>query len=371
MEKSSEERIWMKDITTIGYNVFSVASIVGLFGWNVVGDTTDQEKIICIIAGVIIIVWMILYYRLYRRTKKSLAEKDAALIHKDEEREAVLKRKDNELEAQRKEIQRWSEKVKVLTKALQSEFPPQVGFYAANKETYDDFKNGLHLLKCDLDVRIIKDDKLENKYNFQFYWTLLVENTDSLPAKEVNFIYSGEKNDNTFPEVSVEQDGQRSSVAPQMRPPESSTGEDRFITIDLPKPLEHRSTATVYIHYTPPTYPPNRDRETIWLVPDALGFAGVSEFRIRVFCDGEIIRESTECILRSYKISETCSVAMEDNQSLSHHNLNNNNETGFSCHRSKNLSGYAYLLILINNRDNLPPYLKDTPTRNRNGLDQK
>lgn len=225
-----------------------------------------------------------------------------------------------------------------------------------NKAKYEKFKTKLILSKCNLDVSLVKtSDALGPR--LQFKWTLHVSNVTSSPVKEVHFIYSGDQEDTTNPTVTVN----GMSVRPSFRSGEEATGDDRFMIILLPKTLKQGGTATIHINYIPPKYRFNSECDVIWLVPDALGFDDMQEFRIRFFKDGKIINDKTECVLRSYKLEGEYPV---ENDVLLDLEKFKNGEEGFESKKDKEdteLAGHGFLLILINNRDALPPHLQKIP----------
>lgn len=326
---------------------FVTASVwgAGIFGIYKTVNVREKVLIALLIAA---ITAAIAGWSLYLRQRKKQKEPEP------EGRAAVLSQREIELRGKNAEL---LEKATVLEKAFRSEIPPQVGFYVTNKSKYDDFKTDLHLLECTLEVRLPKSETSPGGRNMHFRWILTVQNDCPEPAKIVHFIFSGEKG--LHPNVTVIQ-GTTVTHVPASLKQKDSTGDDCFIGIKLPTPIKCGHTAQIIVDYTSATYQFRKAYDTIWIAPDALGFTAVSEFRICVFHDREIIvPKKTECILRTYQSSGEYSV--EDDQLI--RPSKKGDDTVFQCgvkdEGDGSLHKYVYLLVLINEWDQRPLYLQD------------
>lgn len=339
--------------------------------WN---DTTSMERVfmisLLIVCALAIAGWNF-YFNLRKKEAAEAEAKDKELAESTLENQKLkgkitdLEQKNSdieqELERKGQEICGLHEKSAVLEKVLHSKIPPQVGFYVTNKKNYDDFKTELQLQECTLEVRLPKPDPSQSGHNMHFRWTLVVKNNRSEPAKTVHFIYSGEKG--LHPTVFIKEGTRETHVTASLKLNEF-TGDDCFIEIKLPNPIKCGTTATIIVEYTPRAYQFRQPFDTIWLAPDALGFASVSEFCIRVFHDHEIIVPgTTNCILRTYQSSGNYSA--EDDQLIIP--SKQGEETVLQCDRKdeddSSIQDHAYLLALINDWNMLPPYLHDMRTQ--------
>lgn len=352
----------------VGFLTLLMGSSFYIFLRNKWENATLMERglmisliIVCVLA---IIGWSCYFNLRKKRKTEGLTQKSAESAGENrqlKEKIADLEGKisDIEIERERKdqEIRGLREKEAVLEKVLYSKIPPQVGFYVINKKNYDDFKTELQLQECILEVRLPKPDPSQSRHNMHFRWTLVVKNNGPKPAKTVHFIYSGEKG--LHPTVFIKE-GNRETHANVSLKLNEFTGDDCFIEIKLPDPIKCGAVTTIIVDYTPRAYQFRQPLDTIWLAPDALGFAGVSEFCIRVFHDHEIIVPgTTDCILRTYQSSGNYSA--KDDQLIIPSKLDE--ETVFQCgtrdEDDSSIQDFAYLLVLINDWDMLPHYLHD------------
>lgn len=271
----------------------------------------------------------------------------------------MLAKKDEELAKKDAKIKELNEEFEVWRNILISETPAQAGYYMSNKKVYDNFKTKLEILDCNLDVRLVQDSKDEKNYHLQFNWTLKVLNSTEKPVEKARFIYSGDKNDTSHPKVTY--NGKRATVTMKME--ENVAGDDRFIEIGFPTPLKHNISADICINYTLSKYNFNPNYDFIWLVPDALGFANMSRFRIRFFSDGVIVKHTTVSVLRSYVLSGK--YPQEDDELVEFKQFDEGKE-GFECTKdeAEELRRHGFLLILTNDRKSLPDYLQNIPTQN-------
>lgn len=286
-----------------------------------------------------------------KKSNAELVEKNASW----DEKVAELEEKDMELQEKNEDIIKLNEKIGVLKQILVSQAPAQAGYYMLYKDAYDRFGTDLVISTCSLDVMLEADSGKNEKKHLRFEWTLDVLNNTSSPIKQANFIYSGEKNDRSFPKVTI--DG--TPVRAKIKRNHSGAEDDRFIGIPFQKPLSKNMSVKIKISYTLSTYEFNRNYDFIWLVPDALGFADTMQFRIRFFADDEVVKDSTIGVLRSYKLSGEYSI--EDDEKIEFRELENGKQ-GFECEKKASdntLKGHGYLLILINDRDSLPTYLQN------------
>lgn len=260
---------------------------------------------------------------------------------------------------QKGRIQELEEEIDVLKNAIEARIPAQAGHYRANRREFDSFKTELSISECKLDVRLIKTVGAEPHLIFK--WELRVINTTETPATNAKFIYSGDKNANSYPEVLI--DGHKVKV--EMSQERNVIGDYRFLNIPFDSLLYHNRTADIIIKYTLSEHKFNPRFDYIWLVPDALGFKDMSQFRIRFFSDGNIVNQNTQGVLRSYKLSGECDTTGDE--PIVFEKIGEN-ESGFQCMRDRDLQGRGYLLILINDTEQLeqlPEYLLDIPVKKK------
>ena len=327
-----------------GITGFTLSEILKKFCGNSLQGLIIGIIITAIVAGVVGFACDKIY-------QKQLSKKDADLAEKN----AELERKDLELEEKDVQIKELNEQCEVWKNILRSRTPIQAGYYMSNKHVYDSFKTNLEILICNLDVDLMKDSKNESDYHLRFKWTLTVLNPTDKPVEKAKFIYSGDKNDTSHPRVMF--NGEPLTVS--MKKDINVTGDDRFIEINLPKPMKRNILAEIGIDYTLSEYKFNPNYDYIWLVPDALGFAAMSEFHIRFFSDGIIVKKATYGVLKSYILSGNYN---EDADEEVRFKEFDGGKAGFECIKSgvEELRGHGFRLILMNREGvlpNLPDYL--------------
>ena len=231
-----------------------------------------------LISGILCIVVIIIVMKINSSKNKESSEKP-----KKEEAETTEKLKQQEAESEKKDriIRDLESKMEVLEKVLNMEIPVEAGYYMVNKPAYDMFKTDLHIRKCILEVRLKEKKGAEKEYNLEFKWKLVIKNNDSEPVRKVHFIYSGERGMYEHPRVTCEELGCRGvTIKDENNEVEGikTIGDDRFIEISFRNELKAAETENICIEYVLENYTFNCKRDTIWLVPDALGFAEISEF---------------------------------------------------------------------------------------------
>lgn len=328
---------------------FLAAFGVGVYGAaNAYKAAVMKERVLTILLTIAAAAAIIGWSKCFALRKKWKAAATEA-----ETNNVALEKKGSELTEKDAALRELSEKAAVLEKAFRSTIPPQVGFYVINKEEYDKYKTELQLIACTLEVRLTPHN---DRHNMKFTWTLDVKNNNDRPATVVHFIFSGEKD--LHPKVTIKHKGTETHMYPAVKL-NKPTGDDCFIEITLANPIDLGDTATIIVDYTSSVYQFRSSHDTIWLAPDALGFANVSKFCIRIFHDQEIIAPGkTNCILRTYRSSGKYS---EENDQLID-SKGQGKETVFECvknERDGSLHEHAYLLVLINDWDSLPLYLQD------------
>lgn len=245
-----------------------------------------------------------------KQSTEKLKREESELIEslKKEVAETAEKLKQQEAESEKKDkiIRDLESKMEVLEKVLNMEIPVEAGYYMVNKPAYDMFRTDLHIRKCILEVRLKEKKGAEKEYNLEFKWKLVIKNNDSEPVRKVHFIYSGERGMYEHPRVTCEELGCRGvTIKDENNEVEGikTIGDDRFIEISFRNELKEAETENICIEYVLENYTFNCKRDTIWLVPDALGFAEISEFCIRFIWDGVIIKDKTKAKLTKYRLS--------------------------------------------------------------------
>ena len=261
-------------------------------------------KLIC---GILFIAIIIIAVKIKRSKNRNLQkeEKESSEKPKTEEVEIAEKLKQMETESEKKDriISDWENKKKVFEKVLNGEIPIEVGYYMVNKPAYEKFKTKLHIRKCILDVRLEKKEGSEKEYNLKFKWELVIKNNGPEPIEKAHFIYSGDKGVYKLPDVTCKELGCKGSEFNDRNNEVGGIkvlGDDRFLEIFFASELKEGQTENICIEYVLKKYTYNCEKDAIWLVPDALGFAEISEFCIRVIWYKNIIQEETEVELMKY-----------------------------------------------------------------------
>lgn len=353
--------IWLQWVSAISGTLgISVCQILGLF------PADNQNILLLAIAAALIAtaaLGSVSVKSLRQQNQTILDAKDAELEtsrQRTERLTAQLAEQAESLSVKDAEIQKLHEAMEVWENILRTQTPAQAGYYMANQERYNRFKTELVVSRCDVDVDLVRNGDEETERNLHFYWTLNVVNPSAAPVSKIKFIYSGDKDDTTYPEVTVN----GSPVRVSFENSEKTTGDDRFMYIHYPQSLRQNDTAKVCIEYTLAKYIFNPKYDFIWLVPDALGFAEIRKISIRFFADGKVIRESTSALLRSYRLSGNYPPEIDEPIECQRFT---GGRTGFACEKQKEedmLEGHGYLLILINDRDSLPDFLRNIPNQN-------
>lgn len=396
---------WFDWAQTILQILDSVFSILGINISDIIKELSDKEKkllsiciIIIIILFICLAVLVVLYFKcrkllgkkqheldekieqLIEKTKeldaknamlieitKELDDKNTVLIEKNKElntKNKILIEKSKEIETKciklnekDKELADKDEEIKAWKNILISRLPAQVGYYIANKSIFDNCKTKLVITECLLDVSLIKDTRSEKERHLHFEWTLKVLNP-SETVEHAIFICSGDDKKSLDPEVIVQDEDEHvdEHVDVTMIVQKDVIGAYHFMEIPFHKPFEHHDTATIQIKYTLFEYEFNQKFDLIWFVPDALGFANINKFCIRFLHDGDVINNKTRCLLSKYELDERPYIA-------SNIKINSRSSAGYFQYISPRIherdKKYGYLLILINNWEKLPQYVRD------------
>lgn len=282
----------------------------------------DQMALIigCIVFFVAITAGIFILREQNYKNKRKLEDKDREIENRDRE----IENRDREIEINNKELEIKSinlakatkrneeleKRVLTCKKAItvkdKQELTP-VDYYLIDKDIYDSFKTDLRISECILEVEIMKkSENLEKMDLLKFKWTLKVVNDTSKPIDTADFIFSGLKRDKITPIVTTENvtykdkkivykddEGKKIKIL----------GDDCFLKIFFADNIRPGGDAIIHINYDL-KYNFNRINDYIWLVPDALGFACMDKFQIRIYSDGDIIREETTVELKNYKLDE-------------------------------------------------------------------
>lgn len=257
------------------------------------------------------------------------------------------------------EIQKLKEEREVWKKILMTQTPSQAGYYMANRQWYEQFKTELVVSQCQVDVELVQNKGDPAARNLRFHWTLHLSNPSAAPISKIKFIYSGD-GDITYPQsVTVNGDPARVSFDHFAE----VTGDDCFMNIYYPLGLKKNGTAKVCIDYTLEKYIYNPAFDVIWFVPDALGFADVNQINICFLADGEVIKETTSALLRTYRLSG--SYPQESDERIEYRTFENG-RAGFAFTKEAeedDLKQHGYRLILTNGENSLPGSSGDVPSR--------
>lgn len=304
-------------------NLIKKAVICLLITYLAVNVLVDQflpqlggmKKVIIVISciGVIILVVKISSSKnenLQEEDKEASVKAEKESIEDLKKKEAEKAEKLKQMEAELKEKDRiicdLESKKEVFEKVLNREIPVEVGYYMVNKPAYDMFRTKLYIRKCILVVRLKQRKGAEREYNLEFQWKLLIKNNNSEPVRKAYFIYSGERGVYEHPKVTCERLGCRGvTIKDEDNEIEGikTIGDDRFIEISFENELKEEETENICIEYILENYTYNCKRDKIWLVPDALGFAEISEFYIRFIQDGVIVKDETKTKFTKYRLS--------------------------------------------------------------------
>lgn len=221
--------------------------------------------------------------------------------------------------------------------------------YMIYKDVYDDFRTDLIILECVLAVELVKDENDPKKYAHKFSWKLVVKNPYTKPVNKAKFIYSGLKDKNVHTHVDVKKGEVKYYDKHTIRGDIKVIEDDQFMEIDFNKKLTRGKEITIYIDYTL-KYDFNRNKDFIWLIPDALGFADMKKFRIIFYGDENIIRNTTKVELKSYKLN--AEYDPERKGEIEYKELNGG-KSGFEAKSGKQdvLHGYGYLLECTNDNE--------------------
>ncbi len=280
-------------------------------------------------------------------------QKNAGLTTQLLEQAETLRRKDSE-------IQKLKEEREVWKKILMTQTPSQAGHYMANCRYYEKFKTELIVSRCRLDVELVQSKNNPTVRNLRFQWTLNILNPSPKPISKIKFIYSGDKDDISYPRAMVNGSSMRVSFDHFAE----VTGDDRFMNIHYLQALRQNDTAKVYVEYTLEKYTYNAECDVIWFVPDALGFADVRHIYVRFLADGEVITETTTSLLRTYRLSG--SYPLEIDEPIEYQTFEDG-RAGFAFEKQAEedeLKQHGYWLVLTNGRDILSGSLGDIPDRN-------
>lgn len=287
-----------KSMNGLVQNIMLCLMLVSTAGNTLIKQIAPQIEGVWRWINVILCVAVILLILLARHSDNNSSQ--------EEEKESTQELKREDSEKKDGIIRGLENKMEVLEKVLNREIPVEVGYYMVNKPAYDMFKTNLHIRKCILEVGLKEKKGAEKEYNLEFKWKLLIKNNDAEPVRKMHFIYSGERGIYEHPRVICGELGCRGvTIKDENNEVEGikTIGDDRFIEIRFKNELKEAETENICIEYVLENYTFNCKRDTIWLVPDALGFAEVSEFHIRFIWDGVIITDKTKARLTKYRLS--------------------------------------------------------------------
>lgn len=290
---------------------------------NKISNNSELAKTVCCIATIVVlvvsvIILIIIYYLQTQKLNKRISACKKAL--------------------------------KTIDKSKLTEVTP-VDYYLIDKDTYDEFKTGLKISKCLLEVIFIKNDKNPDEYDFKFRWSLNIKNSSFKTQNMAKFIYSGARDGEEEPHLrikgeglTIKSHGERNDI--------KVLGVDRFVEIEFSDGLKNGEETTLYITYVFKEYKFDRKHISIWLVPDALGFADMDKFFIYFYGDGGIVNNKTEVKLQSYRLDTEYEPKLK--KTLDYKEFENHEfekiKAGFKVESSREdkLHGYGYQLKLTN-----------------------
>lgn len=250
-----------------------------------------------------------------------------------------------ELDELNKRISACKKAIMTINRRKLTEFTP-VDYYMIDKDVYDGFKTRLKITECILEVRFLENTEDRKEYDYEFKWILTVKNPSAEPQSMAKFIYSGEKEGEEAPHLHVEssdiviEDHKRKGNIKVLRE------DDRFEEISFADGLKRGKEVTITIEYVFKKYKFDPKEIPIWLVPDALGFAGMDKYCIRFHSDGKIVHEETDVVLYSYILNEEYNREHSDEKTIDFDR--NKNWFEAKSGRREKLHGKGYQLILTN-----------------------
>lgn len=329
MEKMHPVMEWIGLICTLtGQTIFALCGILGAIILLVI-QFMFNNLILTIRVGAIVIIVSLIVYIIIQRTKY------------------------------RQQIEELNNRITVCQKVImnidKSELKDAtpVDKYLICKEEYDEFKTKLKLSECTLKVVFVKNAENPEEYDFVFKWELKIKNPSFKSQNSAKFIYSGaeKREDDPHLDMNIREEGFYVESHGQKNK-KKVLADDRFMQIVFNKNLKKNEELCLDITYTFKKYKFDRNRISIWIVPDTLGFADLDKFFIYFYIDGEIVREETDVTLQSYRID--AEYKPEIRRIIEFEKLNNDKfegkNTGFKAKSSRNdkLHGYGYQLELIN-----------------------
>lgn len=249
-----------------------------------------------------------------------------------------------------KRISAGKKAIKTIDKSKLTGFTP-VDYYLIDKDAYDEFKTKLKISECLLEVIFVKNVEDPKEYDFKFRWSLKIKNPSAKPQNMARFIYSGAGTDEEEPHLMIDGEGVTISGCVEQED-KRGLGDDRFEEIEFGDSLKKGKEAKLYITYVFKKYKFDRNCISIWLVPDALGFADLDNFCIRFYGDGEIVHSGTEVTLQSYRLD--AEYTPERKRTPVYEEFKNHvfeeKKAGFKAKngRGDKLHGYGYQLKLSN-----------------------
>lgn len=346
---------WLKDPPPM---VTWLSTIIGILGTPIVAVFqyfNDNKKLIVLISVVVVALSIVASIIIIQIQKYKYQTNIAIKTRDYEDKCKELEAKNREMEEivrdladRNSQIDQLKNRVIACKKALigETKLTP-LDYYLIDKDIYDEFKTALRVLECHLDVELIEMDKGSGKYNLSFKWRLVIENPESISAGMARFIYSGEEEADSDPTVTSE--GVMCEKEPSKCEDVKALSNDRFIEIEFIDELAGGGRAEINIDYVLKTYEFNREYDTIWLVPDALGFADMEKFIIRFYCDGKIVHKKTKVELKSYRLEGEYN--LERGRQVNSRKLSDG-KSGFEARsrRRDELHNHGYVLELSNNR---------------------
>lgn len=249
-----------------------------------------------------------------------------------------------------KRISAGKKAIRTIDKSKLEGFTP-VDYYLIDKDAYDEFKTKLKISKCLLEVIFVKNEEDSKEYDFKFRWSLKIKNPSFKPQNMARFIYSGARPGEEEPRLMIDSEDITISNHGELED-KRGLGDDRFEEIEFSDSLKRGKEVNLTITYVFRKYKFNRNRISIWLVPDALGFADLDNFCIRFYSDGEIVHSGTEVTLQSYRLD--AEYKPERKRTPEYEEFKNHEfegiKAGFKARngRGDKLHGYGYRLKLMN-----------------------
>lgn len=324
-------------------------------------NTVSENKSLSFITSIITIVLTIIFiiYIFYLRIQNSKLKNDVnhlqqVLAERDKQLHALNKRletRENEVKEQtyiltgkNREFNALNERMEACKDVFKEQNYTPAGHYLIYKDAYDDFRTNLWIQECVLEVEILEKNEEIQEDRLQFKWRLEVINPGSEPVCTANFIYSGDKDHKISPEIDIEVGGS-SRDADTMIMNMEVPGDDCFAVLNFEHGIPGEKKATINIVYAFTKDEIIEKFDSIWLVPDALGFSGMDSFCIRFYSNEKNNYANTKAVLTSYSLKGE--FKWKDEKNCPFKRLDGN-RYGFEAKRNEKnlLRDHGYKLIL-------------------------